>query len=192
MEHDLSTGLRDHFDPKARWRAAITSARAIHRLNSFANRNSKSSSVNLPDDSDDDDDIVVRSTPTSSAISPASLKTEQDRGSNEFVNVISPEEEELVDAGILSVEDIPKPIPYVAEKAPPIVINDANTNVPIFTDAVFQLEPEPMTETELGEPLEVNVNDDELRMPGSFDLPTTAYPQPQASWGEMFKKFQLK
>ncbi|KAF9463795.1 kinase-like domain-containing protein [Collybia nuda] len=33
-EHDLSTGLRDHFDPRARWRSAIASARAIHRLGS--------------------------------------------------------------------------------------------------------------------------------------------------------------
>ncbi|KDQ23098.1 hypothetical protein PLEOSDRAFT_1049840, partial [Pleurotus ostreatus PC15] len=41
-EHDLSTGLRDHFDPKARWRSAIASARAISRLSSLAKTNTSS------------------------------------------------------------------------------------------------------------------------------------------------------
>ncbi|KAF5367776.1 hypothetical protein D9758_009824 [Tetrapyrgos nigripes] len=35
-EHDLSSGLRDNFDPRARWRSAIAGARAMHRLGSFA------------------------------------------------------------------------------------------------------------------------------------------------------------
>ncbi|KAF8054316.1 Pkinase-domain-containing protein [Lyophyllum atratum] len=33
-EHDLSHGLRDHFDPRARWKSAIASARALNRLGS--------------------------------------------------------------------------------------------------------------------------------------------------------------
>ncbi|KAF9269734.1 Pkinase-domain-containing protein [Marasmius fiardii PR-910] len=32
-EHDLGAGLREHFDPRARWRSAIASARAINRFN---------------------------------------------------------------------------------------------------------------------------------------------------------------
>ncbi|KAG5642130.1 hypothetical protein DXG03_003580 [Asterophora parasitica] len=43
-EHDLSTGLREHFDPRARWRQAIASARAIHRFGSFASRTSSGAS----------------------------------------------------------------------------------------------------------------------------------------------------
>ncbi|RXW23553.1 hypothetical protein EST38_g2303 [Candolleomyces aberdarensis] len=33
--HDLSAGLRENFDPRARWRSAIASARAIGRFGSF-------------------------------------------------------------------------------------------------------------------------------------------------------------
>jgi calcium/calmodulin-dependent protein kinase I len=41
-EHDLSEGLRDHFDPRSKWRSAIASARAIHRLTSFGSQRSQS------------------------------------------------------------------------------------------------------------------------------------------------------
>ncbi|KAF8587493.1 Pkinase-domain-containing protein [Ramaria rubella] len=34
-EHDLGTGLRENFNPAARWRTAINTARAMHRLGSF-------------------------------------------------------------------------------------------------------------------------------------------------------------
>jgi calcium/calmodulin-dependent protein kinase I len=34
-EHDLSTGLRENFNPAARWRTAINATRAMHRLGSF-------------------------------------------------------------------------------------------------------------------------------------------------------------
>ncbi|KAJ2915800.1 hypothetical protein MD484_g4617, partial [Candolleomyces efflorescens] len=33
--HDLSAGLRENFDPRARWRSAIASARAVSRFGSF-------------------------------------------------------------------------------------------------------------------------------------------------------------
>ncbi|KZT40415.1 Pkinase-domain-containing protein [Sistotremastrum suecicum HHB10207 ss-3] len=35
-EHDLSQGLRENFNPRARWNSAINSVRALHRLNSPA------------------------------------------------------------------------------------------------------------------------------------------------------------
>lgn len=61
-EHDLS-GLRDHFNPRARWKAAIAGARALHRFGSSQSRvssNSKSSggwkTLSDSDDDDDDDD----------------------------------------------------------------------------------------------------------------------------------------
>lgn len=34
--HDLSAGLRENFDPRARWRSAIASAKAIGRFGSFS------------------------------------------------------------------------------------------------------------------------------------------------------------
>lgn len=35
-EHDLSTGLRENFDPRARWRAAIGAVRGLNRLASLS------------------------------------------------------------------------------------------------------------------------------------------------------------
>ncbi|THU79251.1 Pkinase-domain-containing protein [Dendrothele bispora CBS 962.96] len=56
-EHDLSTGLREHFDPRARWRSAITGARALHRLGSFgkvAALKDAKKSPGAPEQGDDD------------------------------------------------------------------------------------------------------------------------------------------
>ncbi|KAG6816523.1 hypothetical protein H0H93_007991 [Arthromyces matolae] len=59
-EHDLSDGLRDHFDPRARWKAAIASARVLSRLGSIASRNSTLSSnsggwIDSDDEQDEDE-----------------------------------------------------------------------------------------------------------------------------------------
>lgn len=59
-EHDLS-GLRDHFNPRARWKAAIAGARALHRFGSHGSRTSTSSKSSggwhtMAAESDDDDD----------------------------------------------------------------------------------------------------------------------------------------
>ena len=43
-EHDVGVGLRKHFDPKKRWRFAIASARALHRLSKHSRALSASSS----------------------------------------------------------------------------------------------------------------------------------------------------
>jgi hypothetical protein len=158
-------------------------------------------------DDSDDDDIPVKSAGTSTDVISPTLKLDQDPGSNEFVNVIAPEEEEMamkgpeIEARTLLVEEIPskpvekraEPIPYIAEKAPPILDNDADTNAPIFTNETpLQLEPESMTEGEQTEPLPLGVRgvDDELRIPGSFDM-STASPQKQTSWMEMLKNLGL-
>ena len=151
----------------------------------------------------DDDDMPFGSAGTPGVISPT-LNVGQDPGSNEFVNVTAPEEEEVAvkgpenEARTLSVEEIPKPveklaepIPYIAEKAPPILDNNASTNAPIFTNEMpLQLEPESMTETEQTESQGVRGEDDDgPRMPGSFDMSTA--PQKQMSWMEMLKNLGL-
>ena len=154
-------------------------------------------------DDSDDDDIHINSAGTTGAISPT-LKLEQDPGSNDFVNVITPEVEEGavkkpgIETKTLPVEEIPKPVeklaeptPYIAEKAPPILDNDAGIKAPIFTNEMpLQLEPESMTETEQTESQGVRGDDDEPQMPGSFDM-STAPPQEQTSWLEMLKKLGL-
>ena len=43
-EHDVGAGLREHFDAKKRWRSAIASARALHRLGKHSRALSASSS----------------------------------------------------------------------------------------------------------------------------------------------------
>ena len=74
-EHDLSTGLREHFDPRARWRSAIGAVRGLHRLASLTKataaakemeRSGSTSSggwrngtgAGIDDDDDDDDEEV--------------------------------------------------------------------------------------------------------------------------------------
>ncbi|KAI0367501.1 Pkinase-domain-containing protein [Pilatotrama ljubarskyi] len=98
-EHDL-TGLREHFDPRARWRAAIAGARALHRFNSSSSRSGTASSggwrtaslIDTDDEEDDDDDDGTRThvprTRDASGSSPS------DPGENEYVKVTAPEEEE--------------------------------------------------------------------------------------------------
>ena len=154
-------------------------------------------------DNSDDDDMPIKSASTSSLISPT-LKLEQDPGSNEFVNVIAPEEEEMAVKGLeievktLSVEETSKPvekleepIPHNVERPPPTLDNDADTDASIFSNEMpHQLEPESMSETEQTEPLGVRGNDEGPKMPGSFDM-STAPPQKQMSWMEMLRNMGL-
>ena len=156
----------------------------------------------MQDDSDDDD-MPIKSASTSSLISPT-LKLEQDPASNEFVNVIAPEEEEMavkgleIEAKTLSeeetskpVEKLDEPIPHNAERPPPTSDNDADTDASIFSNEMpHQLEPESMLETEQTEPLGVRGNDEGPKMPGSFDM-STAPPQKQMSWMEMLRNMGL-
>ncbi|KAI0638956.1 kinase-like domain-containing protein [Trametes polyzona] len=94
-EHDL-TGLREHFDPRARWRAAIAGARALHRFNSSssASRSATASSggwrtASFIDTDDDDDEDDVH--PPRSANADGSGAS--DPGENEYVKVTAPEED---------------------------------------------------------------------------------------------------
>ena len=159
-------------------------------------------------DDSDDDDMPIKSPSTSSLISPTgiispTLKLEQDPGSNEFVNVIAPEDEEMAVKGLeevktLSVEEISKPvekldepIPYNAERPPPTPDNDADTSI-LSNEMPLQLEPESMSETEQMEPLGVRGDDEGPKMPGSFDMSTVhPHPQKQMSWMEMLRNMGL-
>ncbi|KAL1746139.1 kinase-like domain-containing protein [Schizophyllum fasciatum] len=59
-EHDLSEGLRAHFNPRKRWKSAMSSVRALRRLNSGASSRSASSGgwrgEGFDSDSDDADE----------------------------------------------------------------------------------------------------------------------------------------
>jgi calcium/calmodulin-dependent protein kinase I len=58
VEHDLAIGLRENFDPRARWRSAIIGARALNRLRGLGTGSSSSGKgwINGNDDDDDDDE----------------------------------------------------------------------------------------------------------------------------------------
>jgi hypothetical protein len=157
----------------------------------------------MHDDSDDDDSPIKSANSFSSLTSPT-LKLEQDAESNEFVNVVAPEEEEVgvkgneSEAKTLSVEgvskpvkNLPDPIPHDAERAP--LKLDADTKSPILRNEMpLQLAPESMSDTEQTEPEGVRDDDDDEgpRMPGSFDM-TTAPSQKQTTWMGMLKSLGL-
>ncbi|KAF9526801.1 kinase-like domain-containing protein [Crepidotus variabilis] len=82
-EHDLSTGLRDHFDPKARWRSAITGAVALGRFHSFGSKASKSTAESGGWDKDSSED----ESPSNSK-----RKHDEESDSNDFVKVMAPED----------------------------------------------------------------------------------------------------
>ena len=90
--------MRDHFNPRARWKAAIAGARALHRFGSQGSRASTSSKSSGgwrthsgdTDDDDDDDDEEPQLDPESvpgGAVGQADLP-----GKNDFVKVTPPEE----------------------------------------------------------------------------------------------------
>ena len=85
-EHDL-TGLRDNFNPRARWRAAIAGARALHRFGSSQSGKSSSSKSSggwkTVDDLDADDSDEEEA--------PASIGQQQ--AGDVLVKVTAPEDE---------------------------------------------------------------------------------------------------
>lgn len=186
-EHDLSHGLREHFDPKARWRAAIASARALNRLQSFGRRasNKSTSSGGWMNDDSSDDELAA-------AKSPANL--EPDPGSNEFVKITGPEELIEETEGKLSVDSLLAPAISSTLELEDEEEKHTGAQTPkpreeeMFTDrTTFYDEPESSGET--------GQNDDVLPMPGSFDLigPQIARPQgdEENSWADMLKRLRL-
>ena len=91
------SGLRDNFNPRARWKAAIAGARALHRFgttNSKTSASSKSSGgwktgVLDSDDSDDDETGDPESVPAGATNGQA----DNGPGENDFVKVTAPEED---------------------------------------------------------------------------------------------------
>jgi calcium/calmodulin-dependent protein kinase I len=96
-EHDLS-GLRDNFNPRARWKAAIAGARALHRFGSSGSRSSTTSKssggwkTTAPDTDSDDDDDEVHLDQESAPNNAADGQLDNGPGHNDFVKVTPPEE----------------------------------------------------------------------------------------------------
>ena len=166
----------------------------------------------MHEDSDDGDDMHNHAGTAASVVLPAPLKLEEDPGSNEFVNVIAPEEEqpvvkggEVVGGKLLSAALKPIPMTSATETPPPpplppIVDNKSDANLPTFTDETnLHFEPEAMMESEQTEILGARVDNEEEdsgpQMPGSFDMSTpystNRHEQPN-SWFEVLRKFSLQ
>ncbi|KAH9947955.1 Pkinase-domain-containing protein, partial [Amylocystis lapponica] len=177
-EHDLS-GLRDNFNPRARWRTAIAGARALHRLGSHASSGgwrTHSGKGSVIDSDDDDDDVGVP---------PADADVAQDPGENEFVTVTAPSSDAAV----------PVPVPVPAPEPEP--------------EAASEPEPEPEPEQPETEPEpdagrtdEVSarahaprrsLEDDELAMPGSFrdDRRHSHHLHLDGFWSEVARKLHI-
>ncbi|KAG6885229.1 hypothetical protein C0993_004636 [Termitomyces sp. T159_Od127] len=186
-ELDISSGLRDHFNPRARWKAAIASARVLHRFGSLASRASTmtSNSGGWMDSDDEEYDNVS---------SPAS-----EPGKNDNVIVTPPQEKEngldrrpgtrhdmlgmpglasIVEEGRLRVSSERPPTPALnAGTAPSLSKQRASSDQVTHESAKLR--------EENGEP--------ELQMPGSFDLSGPSQNNDTGeSWLDMLRKFRLR
>lgn len=102
VEHDLSAGLRKHFDPRARWRAAITSAKAVNRFGNLGRASSKPTPEGWMDEDISDEEI-----------GPSKLrKAEPELEVNEHVRVTTPDEgKDDVKERVIPVEErVPSPL----------------------------------------------------------------------------------
>lgn len=170
-EHEL-TGLRDNFNPRARWRAAIAGARALHRFGSHGSSASSAgwrSRVNsdLSDD-DDDDETGYRG---------SGLPVDHP-GENEYVKVTAPEasEDEASHRPPSSdtnqrrvVQHDPEP-PQAAEPSDTHILkHEKDTHLPLH-----QKVPTPLQamhqEQEHKEQEHISDAESELAIPGSFDV----------------------
>ncbi|KAJ7620963.1 kinase-like domain-containing protein [Roridomyces roridus] len=155
-EHDLSAGLRENFDAKARWKKAIAGARALGRLNSGLRKASSSASgsatsggwAGISDDDSDDEQGHGEKVP-----SPA-LSAQSGPGENQHVQVTAPDG---VTAQDVNGQEVAEP-------------------------------------ESLLPPGSQNEDDDDLQMPGSFDLsgPPTAMGGALSGWGEMLRKMTIR
>ena len=107
QQPDLS-GLRENFDPRARWRNAIGAARAISRLGLVQRSRSKlMSSEDEDEDDDDDDGETANTTHLSPKVNPRALRVSASSSSSSLA--ISPTALEPPP----KVVDAPEPAPHL-------------------------------------------------------------------------------
>ncbi|KAE9395341.1 Pkinase-domain-containing protein [Gymnopus androsaceus JB14] len=193
-DHDLSGGLREHFDPRAKWRNAIAGARALHRLASLESTRSETtassggwntgggSSPNTEDEDEDDGWHPGSASAGQAALSPGTP------GENANVTVTAPTEE----ATSASASSDP-PAPVSPPSGSPHFSGSSDVND----------EPESLlTEEQLAEEKRKQESshghgdaDMDLQMPGSFDMegpPLHGEEGAGSSWSDMLKKLTLR
>lgn len=198
-EHDLS-GLRDHFNPRARWKAAIAGARALHRFGSSQSRLSSKSSggwktLSDSDDDDDDDDE-------------ANGRQKEMPGENDNVKVTSP------DGKILTASPEQRSEPPLPKLSESHDAQPAKSEVP-STEHQLDREDEQRAPLEQKVPVELDehqpkpsehahqepsnnqhlsdTESEEFNMPGSFRFrPERASNGHHHTWTDLMKKLRIK
>ncbi|KAJ7721113.1 CAMK/CAMK1 protein kinase [Mycena metata] len=177
-EHDLAIGLRENFDAKARWKTAIAGARALGRLNSGLARKASNASGSgasassggwaaVSDDDDDDED-------GERVASPGALGADLGEGRAAPAGAVGlgPGENKHV--------QVTPPPPHPAPGA-------AAEGVDLEREKEGEVVDEPES---VG--VAVPDDDEELRIPGSFDLSGPADGESEGGWGDMLRKMHLK
>ena len=220
-EHDL-TGLREHFDPRARWRAAIAGARALHRFGTNSSRTSGTStssggwrSGTFVETDDDEDDAGVHAQ-AAHAASGSAHSSRSDPGENEYVKVTAPDEDEMQKASAEKetevVEEPPAPSKGTEERPSDAheLRHESETHQPLHEkvptplhqgdDASLPQAQEgagPSAEPEPQPEAQDGRETPELKMPGSFDVPEHGQHQQHHHHWEggfmgLFRKMHLK
>ncbi len=208
-EHDL-TGLREHFDPRARWRTAIAGARALHRFNTNSSRTSGTSGssggwrtgTNVDTD-DDDAEEVAHPAPGPSA---SAHSSPSDPGENEYVKVTAPADDEMKKAREEKktevVEEPPAPAPSDAHE----LRHESQAHQPLHEKVPTTLhagdEDPPQAQEGAGpssaEPEQPQDGREtpELPMPGSFDVSEQQQQHHHHHWEGgfmgLFRKMHIK
>lgn len=182
-EHDL-TGLRENFNPRARWRAAIAGARALHRFGSSTSKlsvDASSGGWKSSFDSDDEDEDEEESQASQAA--PEQLHP----GENEHVQVTEPPLSGKTDPERPSAghelkrehqdhEALQQRIPTELDTSPPLHTHNAQAGRGVKRRDTAD-------------------SDFILRMPGSFHVPSPAEDtgsEGHEGWVHLLQKLHIK
>ncbi|KAI6032591.1 Pkinase-domain-containing protein [Pisolithus orientalis] len=184
-DHDLGAGLRENFNPRKRWRSAITSARVLARLGKVANSRTRGSSVSSAgsggwgedhtrgEDPRDNNKAGASNAEDAREVSQALQKLSigsEDPGSNDNIKITCPDED-LV-GGQRKAEDSTTLDSSSGPDEPSV-----KETVPNCNDQITELHPErstvqPSEVTPISAPSSALQTErrshDELKMPGSF------------------------
>ena len=154
-ETDLP-GLRENFNPRARWKSAINSTRALIRLHAGVNAsktNGSNSSVRreIPSDDDDDDDGFPLPTPWKSGTST----------SKNLAGGTGPR------SGALNASEPSPPLPSSNGVQPPIVDDQAKESPEPPSTQKHPPQPPPV-ESVVEDTSRMSIQTDDIPMPGSF------------------------
>ena len=160
-------GLRDHFNPRARWKSAIASTRAIVRLHAgvAAKDNGANKSINpeIPSDDDEDDDLFPLPTSRKSNTSTSKLL-----------------------AGEIGLPLSTEPIPSLpSDEVPGAITGEDRENEPQDPPQTQEdlQEPQPQIEQIVEDTSRMSIQTDDILIPGSYSQSVSQGDQERSSNG---------